>query len=50
MYFSISHENSSAKLCAKEVLVVSHETYLGNFIDSDIFDRAITQSVVRLIK
>ena len=27
------------------MLLVSHETYLGNFIGSDIFDRAITQSV-----
>ena len=45
MYFNISHENLSVKLCGKEVLLVSHETYLGNFIGSDIFDRAITQSV-----
>ena len=45
MYFNISHENLSAKLCGKEVLLVSHEIYLGNFIGSDIFDRTITQSV-----
>ena len=45
MYFNISHENLSVKLCGKEVLLVSHETYLGNFIGSDIFDRAIPQSV-----
>ena len=45
MYFNISHENFSVKLCGKEMLLVSHETYLGNFIGSDIFDRAITQSV-----
>ena len=45
MYFNISHENLSVKLCGKEVLLVSHESYLGNFIGSDIFDRAITQSV-----
>ena len=45
MYFNISHDNLSVKLCGKEVLLVSHETYLGNFIGSDIFDRAITQSV-----
>ena len=46
MYFNISHENLSVKLCGKElVLLVSHETYLGNFIGNDIFDRAITQSV-----
>ena len=42
MYFNISHENLSVKLCGKEVLLVSHETYLGKFIGSDIFDRAIT--------
>ena len=35
----------SVKLCGKELLLVSHETYFGNFIGSDIFDRAITQSV-----
>ena len=45
MNFNISHENLSVKLCGKEVLLVSHETYLANFIGSDIFDRAITQSV-----
>ena len=45
MYFNISHENLNVKLCGKEVLLVSHETYLGNFIGSDIFDRVITQSV-----
>ena len=45
MYFNISHENLSVKLCGKEVLLVSHETYLGNFIGSDILDRAITQSL-----
>ena len=45
MYFNISHENLSVKLCGKEVLLVPHETYLCNFIGSDIFDRAITQSV-----
>ena len=45
MYFNISHTNLSVKLCGKEVLLVSHETYLGNFFGSDIFDRAITQSV-----
>ena len=27
------------------MLLVSRETYLGNFIGSDISDRAITQSV-----
>ena len=34
MYFNISHENLSVKLCDKEVLLVSqsHETYLGNFM------------------
>ena len=42
MYFNIYHENLRVKLCGKEV---SHETYLGNFIGSDIFDRAIIQSV-----
>ena len=45
MYFNIYHENLSVKLCGKEVLLVSHETDLGNFIGSDIFHRAITQSV-----
>ena len=35
----------SYKFRVKEVLLVSHETDLGNFIGSDIFDRAITQSV-----
>ena len=44
-YFNISHKNLSVKLCGKEVLLVSHETYQGNFIGSDIVDRAITQSV-----
>ena len=44
-YFNISHEKLSVKLCGKEVLLVSHETYCGNCISSDIFDRAITQSV-----
>ena len=42
---NIYHKNLSVKLCGKEVLLVSRETYLGNFIGSDIFDRAITQSV-----
>ena len=50
MYFSISHENLIVKLCAKEVLLVSRETYLGNIIGSDIFDKAITQSVCAFIK
>ena len=38
MYFILSHENLSVKICGKEVLLVSHETYLGNFIGSDIFE------------
>ena len=38
MYFILSHENLRVKICGKEVLLVSHETYLGNFIGSDIFD------------
>ena len=45
MYFNLSYENFSVELCGKEVLLVLHETYLGNFIGSDMFDRAITQSV-----
>ena len=36
MYFNISHENLSFELFGKEVLLVSHKTYLGNFIGSDI--------------
>ena len=28
MYFNISHENLSVKLCGKEVLLVTHETYI----------------------
>ena len=31
MYFNTSHENVYVKLCGKEVLLVSHETYLGNY-------------------
>ena len=45
MYFNISHENLSVKLCGKDVLLVSHKTYLGNVIGSDIFDRAIIQTI-----
>ena len=45
MYFKISHENLSIQLCGKKVLLVSHETYLGNCIGTDIFDREIIQSV-----
>ena len=30
MYIT-SHENLNVKLCGKEVLLVSHETYLGNY-------------------
>ena len=40
MYFNISNDNLSVKLCGKDVLLVSHETYLDNGICSDIFDRA----------
>ena len=45
MYLNISHEYLNIKLCGKEVLLVSHETFLGNYLGSDIFDKAITQSV-----
>ena len=45
VYFNISYEHLSIKLCGKELLLVSHETYLGNVIGSDLFDRAITPSV-----
>ena len=32
MYFNISHENFSVKLSGKEMLLVSHETFLGTFM------------------
>ena len=34
MYFNISHENLSVKLCCKEVLLVSHETFIGRMANA----------------
>ena len=49
MYFNVSHENLSDKLCGKEVLLVSHETYLGNFIGSDVFDRGLFRTITQYV-
>ena len=49
MYFNVSHENLSVKLCGKEVLLVSHETYLGNFIGSDVFDRGLFRAITQYV-
>ena len=45
MCFNVKHKDFVLYLCNQPVNLVEHETYLGNFIVSDIFDRSISHTV-----
>ena len=45
MCFNVKHKDFVLNLCNQRVNLVEHETYLGNDIVSDIFDRSISQTV-----
>ena len=45
MYFNVTHAYQSIHLCSQPVNVVPCETYLGDYIRTNICDRSITQSV-----
>ena len=50
MCFNVKHKDFVLYLCNQPVNLVEHETYLGNFIVSDIFDRRISHTVTLFIK
>ena len=45
MYFNVKHKDFVLYLCNQPVNLVEHETYLGNDIVSDIFERSISHTV-----
>ena len=45
MYYNVFHNNLHVKLCNHDVHIVSKEIYLGNYINENIYDRAIKQTV-----
>ena len=45
MCFNVKHKDFVLYLCNQPVNLVEHETYLGNDIVSDIFDRSISHTV-----
>ena len=45
MCFNVKHKDFVLYLCNQPVNLVEHETYLGNDIVSDIFDRSISHNV-----
>ena len=45
MCFNVKHKYFLLYLCNQPVNLVEHETYLGNYIVSDIFDRSISHTV-----
>ena len=45
MCFNVKHKDFVLYLCNQPVNLVEHETYLGNYIVSDIFDRSISHTV-----
>ena len=45
MCFNVKYLDIHVELCGQNVNIVSHETYLGNHIGNDIYDRKITQAV-----
>ena len=44
MCFNVKHEDFVLYLFSQPVKLVEHETYLGNDIVSDIFDRSISHT------
>ena len=47
MFYNITYDDLHVELCSQPVNIVNHETYLGNYIGADIFDRAVTQTVCK---
>ena len=45
MCFNVNHKDFVLYLCNQPVNLAEHETYLGNYIVSDIFDRSISHTV-----
>ena len=45
IYFTVKHKDVVLYVCNQPVNLVEHETYLGNYIVSDIFDRSISHTV-----
>ena len=45
MLYNVNNNDICIRLCNKPVRTVHSETYLGNIISSDIFDRSILQSI-----
>ena len=45
MCFNVKHKDFVLYLCNQPVNLVEHETYLGNYIVFDIFDRSISHTV-----
>ena len=45
MYYNVSDDNLHVKLCNQDVHIVSKEIYLGNYINENIDDRSIIQTV-----
>ena len=44
MHFNLAHADLIIYLCFQPLNVVPRETYLGNYIGTNIYDRSITQS------
>ena len=45
MYYNVCHDNLHVKLCNQDVHIDSKEIYLGNYINENIYDRSIKQTV-----
>ena len=50
MCFNVNVDNLDITLCSEKVIYVNSGTYLGVRLNSDITDRAITQTVLILSK
>ena len=44
MCFNVKHKDFALYVCNQPVNLVEHETYFGNYIVSDIFDRGISHT------
>ncbi len=45
MCFNVKHTDIQIQLCGQTINIVDNETYLGNYIGANIWDRAMTRSV-----
>ena len=45
LYYNVTYTNLIIELCGQPINVVTQETYLGNYIGVNIFDRSITQNI-----